>query len=95
MIIVEQDEKTIINFDDVTKISINSPIGTNNGEFKITAENILTAEILGYYKTEERAKEVLQEIIQTYQIVMTKNNRYGKELDKIEQFNTVYEMPKE
>ena len=95
MIIVEQDEKTIINFDDVTKISINSPIGTNNGEFKITAENILTAEILGYYKTEERAKEVLQEIISTYQIVMTKNNRYGKELDKIEQFNTVYEMPKE
>ena len=95
MIIVEQDKKTIINFDDVTKIYINNPLETYNGEFRIKAENAWTTEILGYYKTEERAKEVLEEIISTYQIVMTKNDRYGKELDKIEQFNTVYEMPKE
>ena len=81
MIIVEQDEKTIINFDEVTKILITSPIGTNDGEFKITAENILTAEILGYYKTEERAKEVLEDIMEFYVIT--------------EERNKVYRMPKE
>ena len=89
MIIIKQDEKTIINFDDVTKISINSPIGTNDGEFKITAENILTAEILGYYKTEKRAKEVLEEITDMY---CRCNIEYGS-IGYVR--NRVYKMPKE
>ena len=96
MIIVSQDKMEIFNFDRIKKIWIDGNVLNNvlkktYTEFEICADG----EILGFYTTEKRAKEVLQEIISTYQIVMTKNNRYGKELDKIEQFNTVYEMPKE
>ena len=101
MIIVSQDKKTIVNFDDVTKISINSPIGTNDGEFKITAENILTAEILGYYKTEKRAKEVLGDIVNEYAKYLQLNGGPAILQGQIDIqpniFNIpkVYEMPKE
>lgn len=60
MIIVSQDKDWIFNFDNATSIGIDE-------------ENILkiinTAgkwNILGKYKTRERAKEVLQEIVQKY-----------------------------
>ena len=68
MIIVTQDEETIVNFDDVTKIYIKNPFENNDGEFEIRAENVWNVNFLGYYKTKERAKEVLQEIVSTYQI---------------------------
>ena len=68
MIIVTQDEETIVNFDDVTKIYIKNPFENNDGKFEIRAENVWNVKFLGYYKTKERAKEVLQEIVSTYQI---------------------------
>lgn len=60
MIIVSQDREAIINFERITNIWINENI---EGEyFKINADG----ELLGTYKTKERAKEVLQEIARKY-----------------------------
>jgi hypothetical protein len=62
MIIVSQDEDLIINFNNVTVIGIaqNNPKEIDS----ITTDG--EEQYLGEYKTEERAKEVLQEIITTY-----------------------------
>lgn len=54
--------------------------------------------VLGYYKTEERAKEVLTEIIQSY--IDSENYKYVNGLMKTEELNRlqkglVYGMPKE
>lgn len=54
--------------------------------------------ILGYYKTEKRAKEVLTEIIQSY--IDSENYKYVNGLMKTEELNRlqkglVYGMPKE
>ena len=57
MIIVSQDRKKIFNFDNISIIHIMD----NN---KIWVDTEKTCNNLGTYKTEERAKEVLQEIIQ-------------------------------
>ena len=63
MIIVSQDRNEFINFDNVINVNI-----TNCEEegFLISAGFIVGRDDnyreLGYYKTEERAKEVLQEI---------------------------------
>lgn len=60
MIIVSQDKDNIVNFDNMTSIWIDDNIlDKTNAYFEICADD----ESLGYYKTEERAKEVLQEII--------------------------------
>lgn len=62
MIIVSQDKDNIINFDNLTQVYI-----TQDEEEKayfIRFETVDSLyEDLGEYKTEERAKEVLQEII--------------------------------
>lgn len=93
MIIVSQDKTEIINFDNVNTLRA---IKTG---FIVSYENTYKAEddcsnILGKYKTEERAKEVLQEIIKKYRDVTVvcdiNNNKYEKyDLPK------VFEMPKE
>lgn len=63
MIIVSQDKDVIVNFDTITKLWIQNPLENDDGEFTIIAENEWISERLGYYKIEERAKKVLQEII--------------------------------
>lgn len=74
MIIVSQDKDTITNFNNIEIMGIGNPLEDNEGQFRIlvntTSENQYT---IAKYKTEERAKEVLQEIV----------NEYGKYL-KIE-----------
>ncbi len=63
MIIVGQDKKTIVNFDKVKSIWIDDNVlDKTNTEFEICADG----ETLGYYKTEEKAKEILQEIAEKY-----------------------------
>ncbi|MBO5004186.1 MAG: hypothetical protein J6D03_02825 [Clostridia bacterium] len=60
MLIVSQDGKQIFNFDRVTNTWIDTDVLDSKGEvFEICADG----ETLGYYKTEERAKEVFEEII--------------------------------
>lgn len=67
MIIISQDERSIINFEQVKVININrlEPIEIAayfNCDYINNNDNIL----LGKYRTEERAKEVLQKIIKEY-----------------------------
>ena len=72
MIILSQDKTEIINFDNVNTLRV-----TKEGLI-VSYENTYRAEddcsnILGKYKTEERAKEVLQGIVENY-----KNWEYTK-----------------
>lgn len=62
MIIVSQDRDLIISFDNVTVIGI-----AQNNSKEIDSITVDKEEqYLGEYKTEERAKEVLQEIVTRY-----------------------------
>ena len=93
MIIVSQDKRKIINFNNVIDIIINKYANTCSD---ITCCTLKDFEItLGEYDTEERAKEVLQEIIKAYI-----ENKKTQETTSIFGFsiipsNTYYEMPKE
>lgn len=62
MIIISQDKETIINFESITRISIIPPV-KQEYKYSIAINGCLD---LGYYKTKERAKEVLQEIAQKF-----------------------------
>lgn len=89
MIIVSQDKDSIINFDKTQNIWIDDNVLDKTSTiFEICADG----EILGEYATEERAKEVLEEIIEKYEHVK------DCECDRI-YFNTLenftYKMPKE
>ena len=65
MIIVSQDKDKIVNFDNLTQIYI-----TRDEEETATFIRYETVDSLyddlGQYKTEERAKEVLQKIVSKY-----------------------------
>ncbi len=97
MIIVSQDKKQILNFNNIQNIRI-EPYGTHEkGKkiYKIFAGNFegYTTK-LGTYDTEERAKEVLQEIVRA-----TIDARKSQEINMffggtgIIPSNTYYEMP--
>lgn len=82
MIIVSQDRDLIINFDNVTVIGI-----AQNNSKEIDSITVDKEEqYLGEYKTEERAKEVLAEIINMY-----KFNR----CEAVGQKNKIYKMPED
>lgn len=90
MIIQTQNKEEIINFDNVMNIEI-----TNCDEdgFGIFAGFIVGRDdnyrLLGYYKSKERAREVLQEIISKYR-------KWNKDAnDAVTIIPKVYEMPKE
>lgn len=85
MLILSQDKKTIHNFNNIISIQIEE--GYNGFNLKIySAINDYTP--LGKYKTEERAKEVLQDIIETY-----KENGIVKIGNAQVENKVVYEMP--
>lgn len=83
MLIVSQDKYNILNFDTTVNIGVEE-ISTLNDIVQISAQTNGNTIILGKYKTEERAKEVLQEIINTY--------RFNR-CEAVGQKNVVYEMP--
>ena len=85
MIIVSQDKAEIVNFENVVTMRLGY-----NGKHIVRAENKDKVCELGEYATEERAKEVLQEIIKT--CTCWENFKYGI----AEGIGTPkYEMPKE
>ena len=98
MIIVSQDKMEVYNFDEIFRLYVdnwsNEEFATEPNCFCIKAEkssdNMICA-YLGEYETEERAKEVLQEIISKYKITLynSKTNETVVNVPK------VYEMPKE
>ena len=90
MIIVSQDKKRIVNFDNLTQVYITHCEEDNTGYF-IRFETVDSLyEDLGEYATEERAKEVLQEIIKVYRDYRTAEcDGYTNVLQE----TAVYEMP--
>ena len=91
MIIVSQDKEKIINFDNMTRVYIT--FDEDDDDVCIRTETVDSLfEDLGYYKTEERAKEVLQEIVQLY-IECNRRDSYGTGFGYVA--NTVFEMPAE
>lgn len=85
MIIVSQNKNRIINFDNILQLYISRYIEETITEYCIRYEDCNNSyEDIGAYKTEERAKEVLKEIIDMY-----KFNR----CEAVGQKNAVYRMP--
>lgn len=93
MIIVSQNKEQIINLDNVTRIFIEDfsedGDGFGIGADTNSAENQCWD--LGYYKTEERAKEVLQEIIKAYKGKCLIQFQGNLQNEKIEELNKKYE----
>lgn len=94
MIIVSQDKDVIINFENVLIININQTKKTQiGGWFSCNEENNNNV-LLGEYATEERAKEVLNEIIKAFvteKKLSSQDNMFGF---TVMPSNTYYEMPK-
>lgn len=101
MIIVSQDRDVILNFDNVENIWMNNPLEKDNGKFEIRAESYSNNMFIGEYETEERAKEVLQEIVQKYSSYLQLNGGLAimqGQMDiqpNIFNIPKIYEMPKE
>lgn len=95
MIIVSQDKDEIINFDNISSIVINDAWDDKPGQVIIATDVRGNKHTLGYYKSEERTKEVLQEIIIAIRgkNMVQFSNGEMKEVFPIK--NDVYEMPKE
>lgn len=107
MIIVSQDKKSIVNFEQMARLYVdiwsNEEFATEPNCFCIKAEkasdNIYM--FLGAYKTEKRAQEVLEEIVQKYSSYL--ELRGGTAVLKgtsdvqpnIFNIPKIYEMPKE
>ncbi len=89
MIIVSQDRKRTIE-------NLNLGI-RDSGEYNhnYVIYNTEIGEDLGEYKTEERAKEVLQEIISEYKKYATISNVAGNDIRGIYNIPKVYEMPED
>lgn len=65
MIIVSQDKEKIVNFDNLTQVYITQD--EEETAYFIRYETVDSLyDDLGKYETEERAKEVLQEIVNKY-----------------------------
>ena len=65
MLILSQDKTKIVNFDNLIQIYITQDEEETANFIRYESVDSLYDD-LGEYKTEERAKEVLQEIVNTY-----------------------------
>lgn len=108
MIIVSQDKKTILNFDNIQDIRIERYTTHQKGKYiyKIFGGNFEGyATEIGNYETEERAKEILEEIIKCYAnteqykcLSGMPNCAYEEKvnvLNKLAENAVIYEMPQE
>lgn len=90
MIIVNQNKNEFVNFDNIMNVCVTD---CDEDGFGIFAGFIVGRDDnyrgLGYYKTEERAKEVLKEIVDKYR-------QWNKDANNaVTIIPKVYEMPKE
>jgi len=90
MILIDQDRTSIINFDNVTSLHIvnverdtHIRVQTNNGDHKY----------LGKYKTEERAMEILQEIIKFHDVTKIKMMLQSTAMLNLKGNDFAYGMP--
>lgn len=90
MIIVSQDKDNVINYDNVKSLWIDDNVlDKTNTTFYINADG----DFLGEYETEERAKEILQDIWELYETVERYKSSNGMAI--VFEKSYVYEMPKE
>ena len=89
MIIVSQDKKQIINFETINFIDI---MPMDDGRFEIDANFAHCITELGYYETEERAKEVMEDIIDKYENIQVLKYSRGSFTTRD---NFIYRMPRE
>ena len=88
MVIVSQDKDNVTNYDNVTSLWIDDNVlDKTNTTFYINADE----DFLGEYETEERAKEVLQEI--TEKICEGSNIQMDIEGINCEVSKQIYYMP--
>lgn len=79
MVIVSQDRRVIVNFENIKTIELDRETNfTSINIFRETnqVETGVCGLFIGSYKTEERAKEVLQEIIEEY---TSSNSGFGSQ----------------
>lgn len=89
MIIVSQDGEKIINFNNITQVYIT--FDEDDYSFWVRIETVDSVyEDLGNYKTEERAKEVLEEIVKLYE---EKDLTVGNMAYANANYPKVYRMP--
>lgn len=94
MIIVSQDRKQVWNYDNLENIFIPKEI-LNEENWCLKAQTLRgDVYILGYYKTEERAVKVLEEIIKIYLSYASVRNLTG-DIKSIHTIPSAYVMPKE
>lgn len=96
MLILNQDKSEILNFNEIFRLCIDTwsskEFATEPDCWCIRAEKAsdnMICTFLGEYDTEERAREVLQEIIEKY-----KEENYAM-IESMAKAQLVYEMPKE
>ena len=91
MLILSQDKETILNFNNavtlyVIRDSFSEEKGLENYNIDYSTNDEINY-VLGTYATRERAKEILQEIIEKY-----KEENYAM-IESIAKAQLVYEMP--
>ena len=95
MIIVSQDRKMFVNFNSIVSVYVIKNYISEEEGYKGYNIDFATNEeinfVLATYETEERAKEVLKEIIETYEDCNASAVSTGYGYVK----NKVYEMPTE
>ena len=93
MLIVSQNRKEVVNFNEVVNIWI--AYDETESKYALDATGC-TGSTLGHYETEERAKEVLKEIIKKYEMIQ--HGKYFKspmvDLNK-DNGGFYYKMPEE
>ena len=97
MIILSQDKKMIINFNNIVGIVIRKNNEENIYQIQCKSGNETSKRILGKYATEERAKKILQEITEDYRRVYTtyQKGRSDYPIETLIFDRSVYEMPLE
>ena len=93
MLILSQDKRTIVNLDKLKTIELDRETNFKSiNIFRETneVETGVCGLFIGHYATEERAKEVLQEIFKVYRL-----NKMFECSDRIEQAQTLQAILKE
>lgn len=101
MILISQDKKQIINFENVTRIFIDAPEEDDKTKKYYIGADTNSAESmvgeLGYYESEERAEEVLRQIYVAYgnmNMLMIPKVEIHETISNNRMFNAIcYEMP--
>lgn len=89
MIMLSQDENTIVNFDNVENIQVRK-LPANETGYAISVETFCSNfDRFAIYDTEERAKEVLRQLLCEYENCNCKS--YSAGFGYVS--NAVYEMP--